>query len=115
MLRLSMIAPARIVATAACLVAVAAFAGACSSDLNPLKAAYQPGPAAPAFVAESRKPGGDFLPVGVSAPARSIRAKSAEGTKALEAELEGARGRNEAQGRSAESAGRATRPASATP
>ncbi|KQO71836.1 hypothetical protein ASF22_14590 [Methylobacterium sp. Leaf87] len=110
-----MIAPARIVATAACLVAVAGFAGACSSDLNPLKAAYQPGPAAPAFVAESRKPGGDFLPVGVSAPARTIRAKSAEGTKALEAELEGARGRNEAQGRSAESAGRATRPASATP
>ena len=115
MLRLSMIAPARIVATAACLVAVAGFAGACSSDLNPLKAAYQPGPAAPAFVTESRKPGGDFLPVGVSAPARPIRAKSAEGTKALEAELEGARGRNEAQGRSAESAGRATRPASATP
>ncbi|KQT86575.1 hypothetical protein ASG60_15600 [Methylobacterium sp. Leaf469] len=110
-----MIAPARIVATAACLVAVAGFAGACSSDLNPLKAAYQPGPAAPAFVAEARKPGGDFLPVGVSAPARPIRAKSAEGTKALEAELEGARGRNEAQGRSAESAGRATRPASATP
>ena len=105
----------RPVATIACLLAVAGLAGACSSDLNPLKAAYQPGPAAPAFVAESRKAGGDFLPVGVSAPARPIRAKSAEGTRALEAELEGARGRNEAQGRSAESAGRATRPASATP
>ncbi|WP_375456204.1 hypothetical protein [uncultured Methylobacterium sp.] len=98
----------------------AAAAGACSSDLTPIKtlaveAGYGPkSMAAPDFVAASRPQGTpEFLPVGVSAPARPVRAKSVEGRKTLEAELEGARGRNESKGRAAESAGRATKPASA--
>ncbi|WP_246688130.1 hypothetical protein [Methylobacterium sp. WL120] len=98
----------------------AAATGACSSDLSPIKtlaveAGYGPKPvAAPDFVANSRsKADPEFMPVGVSAPARPVRAKSAESQKALEAELEGARGRNESKGRAAESAGKATKPASA--
>lgn len=70
---------------------------------------------APDFVANSRKSGGDFMPVGVSAPARPIRAKSSEGTKTLAAELEGARNSNEAKGRAAASAGKATTPAKPAP
>lgn len=109
--------PARVLAAALCL----GPAGGCSSDVGPLREAYVqtgtgPKGMKPAdFVADSRRAGDGFLPVGVSAPARPIRAKSSEGTRALEAELEGARGRNEIRGRAAESAGRATKPASATP
>lgn len=95
-----------------------ALAGGCASDVNPLRDAYvgAGGPREvrpPDFVANSRKAGDDFLPVGVSAPQRPIRAKSSESAKALEAELVGARGRNEARGRAAESAGRAAGPAGA--
>ena len=62
--------------------------------------------AAPGFVTETRsKERPDFMPVGVDAPKRPVRAKSVTGQKALEAELEGARGRNEARGRAALSAG----------
>ncbi|WP_336488602.1 hypothetical protein [Methylobacterium nigriterrae] len=101
--------PSRLVLRALAVIGTAASA-ACSGDVNPLRAAaiesgYGAKPiAAPDFVTESRKGGGDFLPVGISAPARPVRAKSAEGQKALEAELEGARNRNEAQGRAAEGA-----------
>lgn len=89
--------------------AAVALLGGCSGDLNPMRMAYGTGEAGPPaktpdFVAQSRRGGGDFMPVGVSAPARPVRAKSAEGTKALEDELMAARGRNEAKGRSAESA-----------
>lgn len=104
--------------TLAALAAGTAMAGGCSSDVSPLREAYMqvaPAPkpvAAPDFVARSRRTDGDFLPVGVSAPVRPIRAKSSEGMKALTEELEGARGRNEAKGRAAESAGRAAKPAS---
>lgn len=60
---------------------------------------------APDFVANSRpKDTPDFMAVGVDAPKRPIRAKNAESQKALEAELENARGRNVARGRAAESA-----------
>jgi hypothetical protein len=69
-----------------------------------------PPPKAPDFVAQSRRSGDDFMPVGVSAPARPIRAKTPEGTKALEDELVAARGRNEARGRSAESAAQGAKP-----
>ena len=102
------------------LAAAAVLATGCSGDLSPLREAYMPAAAkpkavdAPEFVADSRpKADGQFLPVGVSAPPRPVRAKSSEGTKALAAELEGARGANEAKGRAAESAGRATKPATA--
>ena len=76
--------------------------------------------AAPDFVTESRsKDKADFMPVGVDAPKRPVRAKSATGQKDLEAELEGARGRNEARGRAAASAGQGAaatiRPAPAPP
>lgn len=87
---------------------------ACSGDVNPMReAAFGLGQgvkvAEPAdFVKASRPEGGSaFMPVGVSAPKRPARAKNPEGQKALEAELEGARSRNLAQGRAAESAAKA--------
>lgn len=82
----------------------------CSSDVNPVKATfieagYGPKPVeTPDFVEKSRRQGAGYLPVGEDAPKRPNRARSAEGQKALEAELEGARGRNEARGRAAASA-----------
>lgn len=88
--------------------AVAASAGGCSSDVNPLKAAFtgaDPRPVtAPDFVAGSRRSDADYMPVGESAPRRTIRARNAAGQSALEAELEGARSRNQAKGRAAEGA-----------
>lgn len=84
--------------------------GACSGDVvRSLASDAGYGPltvAAPDFVAESRsKAQPDFMPVGVDAPKRPVRAKSVTGQKALEAELESARGRNEVRGRAAASAG----------
>ncbi len=85
--------------------------GGCSSDVNPVKAAYIGagyGPrdvAAPDFVEASRRKGVDYMPVGTDAPKRADRPRTAESRKALEAELEGARNRNEARGRAAGSAG----------
>ncbi|MCJ2011376.1 hypothetical protein [Methylobacterium sp. J-076] len=62
---------------------------------------------APDFVTSSRpKETPDFMAVGVDAPRRTIRPKTAEGQRALESELEGARGRNVARGHAAESAGK---------
>lgn len=106
---------------AACAAAVLlALAAGCSGDVNPMREAalglgqgVKPLPA-PDFVAQSRPAGGAFMPVGVSAPKRPERAKSAEGQKALEAELEGARSRNQSKGRAAEGAARA-QPASPKP
>ena len=85
---------------------------ACSGDVSPLRGPLGLGGApktaeAPEFVAASRPASQEFLPVGVSAPKRPVRAKSSEGQKALEAELEGARSRNEAKGRAAEGASKA--------
>ena len=86
---------------------------ACSGDVNPIKAGFIEagyGPktvAAPDFVAGTRKTDIGYMPVGESAPRPAVRARSAEGQKSLQAELEGARGRNEARGRAAEGAGRA--------
>lgn len=97
---------------------------ACSGDTArtlALDAGYGPKTvAAPDFVVESRSPQTpDFMNVGVDAPKRAVRPKSAESQKALEAELEGARGRNESRGRAAESAGKGTakaaKPAPARP
>lgn len=92
---------------------ILALAAGCSSDVNPMKAAFIGagyGPKetqAPDFVAGSRKAGADYMPVGESAP-RPARTRNAEGLKALQSELEGARSRNEAKGRAAESAAKAT-------
>ncbi|AYO85247.1 hypothetical protein [Methylobacterium brachiatum] len=100
-------APARLLVVAL----LAAPLAACSGDaVRTLATDAGYGPrvvAAPDFVTESRsKEPPAFMPVGVDAPKRPVRAKSAEGQKALEAELEGARGRNQSRGRAAESAGR---------
>lgn len=93
--------------------ALALAAGGCSGDVGGLRSLGIAGtapqaPDAPAFVTSTRQQNADFLPVGVSAPPRPVRAKSTEGQKALEAELEGARSRNLARGRAAESAGQST-------
>lgn len=66
--------------------------------------------AAPDFVAQSRRGGGDFLPVGESAPPRETRAKSAAGVKQLEADLDASRQRNEVRGRDAAKVGGAVKP-----
>lgn len=101
-------------AALACVLALAASATGCSGDANPIKeayvgAGYGPKPVeAPDFVARSRREEADYLPVGESAPRRPVRARSSEGQRALEAELEGARSRNEARGRAAAGAARAT-------
>ncbi|GEP05046.1 hypothetical protein [Methylobacterium oxalidis] len=86
---------------------VSALTAACSADTSPLRLAEpaKRNPETPDFVAASRR-GGDYLPVGISAPQRPVRAKSAESQKALAAELEGARSRNEARGRAAEGEGK---------
>ncbi len=102
--------PARGLALAV-LALLAAPLGACSGDaVRTLATDAGYGPrvvAAPDFVTETRgQETPAFMPVGVDAPKRPIRAKSSEGQKALEAELEGARGRNESRGRAAASAGR---------
>lgn len=96
-----------------CALALALAAGGCSGDVGGLRSLGISGsapkaPDAPAFVTETRRENAGFLPVGVSAPPRPVRAKSSEGQRALEAELEGARSRNLARGRAAESAGKST-------
>lgn len=102
--------PVRVAALALPVLAAAASAGGCSSDVNPLKAAFTGSEArpvaAPDFVAGSRRSDAGYMPVGESAPRRAIRARNAAGQSALEAELEGARSRNEAKGRAAEGAAR---------
>lgn len=100
----------------ALVLAAALTAGGCSGDLGALRgvgiAGSAPkGPEAPDFVANTRRADQDYMPVGVSAPKRAVRAKSSEGQKALESELESARSRNLARGKAAESAGKAVSPA----
>lgn len=90
----------------ACLVSPLA---ACSGDTVrtlAFEAGYGPKKVdAPEFVTSSRpKETPAFMAVGVDAPRRALRARNAEGQKALEAELENARGRNVARGQAAESA-----------
>lgn len=76
----------------------------CVGDANPVRDAVQSagfGPravAAPDFVERSRPVAPDYLPVGVSAPPRDAPLKSAAQVRALESDLEKARGRNEARG-----------------
>ena len=48
----------------------------------------------PDFVSRTRRPV-DYMPVGVSAPARTLRAKDAAAVGSAEAEMEGLRRRNE--------------------
>ncbi|GJE02902.1 hypothetical protein [Methylobacterium isbiliense] len=106
---------ARPALTGLCAACLGVVLGGCVLDGgNPVREAAKaagiaPPPAtAPDFVARSRREGGDFLPVGVSAPPRAIRAKSAAGVKDLEADLDASRQRNEARGRDAAKAGGTT-------
>lgn len=105
-------------AVRALLLAAALAGSGCSSDVGVLRStgiagSAPKGPEAPDFVANSRRGEQDYMPVGVSAPKRAVRAKSTEGQKALEAELESARSRNVNRGKAAESVGRSVNPASA--
>lgn len=85
-------------------------AAGCSGDVNPMKEAFVGtgyGPKsvdAPDFVESSRRTGRTYMPVGQDEPKRAIRARSSEAQRSLEADLEGARTRNEARGRTAEGA-----------
>jgi hypothetical protein len=98
--------------------AAAAFALAgCSGDLNPVRDAFVAtgigGKArqAPDFVIQSRPETVDYVPVGVSAPARPIRAKTAAETKAAEQELDSVRAANEARAAEARVVGATPPPA----
>ena len=100
----------RAIALALPVLAAAASVSGCSGDVNPLKAAMVGAGSGikpvetPDFVAQSRKTDASYMPVGESAPRRAIRARNAAGQSALQAELEGARSRNEGKGRAAEGA-----------
>lgn len=81
---------------------------ACSNDANPIRdIAIASGvtggepKAAPDFISRTRQPGGDYVPVGTSAPKRDYRAKTAAEVKGAEADLDNVRRRNEAAGRAA--------------
>ena len=59
-------------------------------------------PEAKDFVKQTRNPDADFMPVGVTPPARSLRAKTPEEIKAMEADLDGTlQKHNAVSGRSA--------------
>jgi hypothetical protein len=71
--------------------------------------------AAPDFVARSRAPKYDYLPVGESAPQRSSKAKDVAGLAQAEAEMDAARVRNEASGAAARQAASSAVPAEPVP
>jgi hypothetical protein len=75
----------------------------CSGDMNPVRDALvstgvtpQATPA-PDFVVESRPASIDYQPVGSAAPARTTPAPKPDQVKAVEAELDAVRARNEAE------------------
>jgi hypothetical protein len=107
----------RIIASTAWIAALAAGLAACG-EANPVRDAAQsiglagrPSPPAP-FVVESRDraPTG-FQPVGVDAPPRAARRKTAEEFRALESQLEADRQRLEAEAAAARQAGATPPPA----
>ncbi len=82
---------------------LAAGASACAGDVNPVRdVAVGTGfgttlPQRPDFVEASRPASLDYMPVGVSAPPRATRNKTPDQVKAMEAELDGLRGAQEAR------------------
>jgi hypothetical protein len=70
---------------------------------------------APDFVARSRPATYEYLPVGQSAPKRSLQAKDAAGLAKAEAEMDAARNANEARGTAARNAAASTPPAEPVP
>lgn len=96
---------------------------ACSGDTNPVRdtlVSVGAGPTlaqSPDFVQRSRPANLDYLPVGVAAPERPVQARTADEVKAVEAEMESLRSRNESAARAAVQAGAtpAPEPARAAP
>ncbi|MBF9234650.1 hypothetical protein [Microvirga alba] len=80
---------------------------ACAGDSNPardLVASVGAGPkmaTTPDFVSTTRPATLEYMPVGTSNPGRTTAAKTADELKAVEAELDAARTRNEAAGAAA--------------
>jgi hypothetical protein len=90
--------------------------GACSGDVNPVRdtlvdsgVGAKPRPA-PEFIERSRPQDLDYLPVGVAPPPRRTAAKSEEEVRRAAAEMEAARGRNQAQAEAARRAAGAPAP-----
>ena len=89
---------------------------ACSGDVNPVRdvaVATGIGPqprTAPDFVAGTRPQKLDYIPVGVSAPARPTPAKGQASVGAFEAEMEAVRAANEARAAEARAAGASPAP-----
>ena len=113
-------APGRRGASLVFAVMALALAG-CSTDVNPVRDVFvatgvgaKPRPA-PEFIAQSRPDNLDYLPVGVSAPPRAIRGKTASETKSAEAELDAVRAANEAKAAEARQAGATPPPAPVAP
>ncbi len=104
------------------ILAVAAIAlglAGCSADTNPVRDVFvatgvgaKPKPA-PDFVVNSRSETVDYIPVGVSAPVRPIRGKTAAETQAAEAELDAARAAVETKALEARQVGATPAPAPA--
>jgi hypothetical protein len=94
---------------------------ACQGDANPVRDAVVSsgfGPtraATPDFVAQSRPGSLDYVPVGTSAPARAMPARTSDEVKAAEAEMDALRARNESAGQAAVRAGATPAPAPLKP
>lgn len=100
------------------LCATAAALASCGETNLMRDAAYATGMAtppkeAPEFVRQARPAKLDYLPVGVSAPAREATYKSKGAVTAAEAELDAARTGNEAKGVEAKQAGATPAPTAA--
>ncbi|WP_210331103.1 hypothetical protein [Microvirga terrestris] len=97
------------------MLAVVGVAG-CNGGFNPVRdvaTAVGAGPqtaATPDFVARSRPANLEYMPIGTSVPERPTPARTAEETKAAEAELDALRTRNEAAGAAAAEAGKTPPP-----
>jgi outer membrane murein-binding lipoprotein Lpp len=101
--------PCRLPALA--LLAVLPALSACSTDANPMRdlafaagIGGEPKPA-PDFITRTRPGGVDYLPIGVSAPRRTVRAKKATEVAQVEGEMDALKNRNEARAAEAKSAG----------
>jgi hypothetical protein len=100
----------RHLAGASALAAAALLAG-CSGDINPVRDVVvgvgvgADRKKAQDFVERTRPAQVDYMPVGVSAPARPIAAKPIAGVKAAEAEMDALRAANEARAAEARQAG----------
>jgi hypothetical protein len=83
----------------------------CGGGANPVRDVFSaagagpPKVEAPDFVKQTRPGSVDYMPIGVSAPERRLKARDAEQTRQFEKELEALRQRNAVQGEVAKSLG----------